>query len=49
MTRTANGKAVEHWPYIDILGLMQQPGVTRPRKKPEGNSQLFSSWRASGY
>jgi predicted ester cyclase len=30
MIRTVNGKAVEEWEYLDMLGLMQQLGVAPP-------------------
>lgn len=36
MTRTAGGKAVEQWNYMDMLGLMQQLGAAPPMGKAGG-------------
>ena len=31
LVHTVNGKAVELWQYIDMLGFMQQLGVSPPK------------------
>ena len=36
MARAVNGKAVEHWNYVDMLGLMQQLGIAPPMGKAGG-------------
>ena len=37
IVRIVNGKAVEHWGQVDMMGMMQQLGVIPAPGQPEGN------------